>query len=295
LTQTKRSAPARSGNVNGQVVKPYARIETISPERAEKLLAEANVRNRDIRDSRVVHLAEIIKRDEWTLSPDCIAFDLDGVLLNGQHRLSAAVVAEQSIEAVVLRNLPRKSQDIMDDTLRRGLGDALKLRGEVDVFRLAAGIGWYARIIYAEITGTPHYADNARRPSIPQLLAMYDENQGLREGLSVTAPAMRALKLRPGPCLAVWYRLQIIHREEADLFFDKLRSGADLSEGSPILALRRYSEEERNRGRGRVRNPDFRWVAVCFKAWNAWREGRSVKVLSYLYTPTTRETWPEPV
>jgi hypothetical protein len=145
------------------------------------------------------------------------------------------------------------------------------------------------------MTGTPHYADNARRPSIPQLLQVFDENQGLRDGLTKTAPAMRALKLRPGPALSVWYRLSIVHAAEADLFYDKLRSGADLSEGSPILALRRYSQEEINRGRGRQRNPDFRWVAICFKAWNAWREGRSVKVLSYSYTPTTRESWPEPV
>lgn len=292
VTRLKRPSAVRA---NGQVVKPNVRIETVTPERAEKMLLEANVRNRDIRESRVVHLAENIKREEWTLSTDCLGFDLDGVLLNGQHRLAACVASGMPIEVGIFRNLPRKSQDIMDDTLRRGLGDALKLRGEVDVFRLAAGIGWYARIIYAEMTGTPHYADNARRPSIPQLLQVFDENQGLRDGLTKTAPAMRALKLRPGPALSVWYRLSIVHAAEADLFYDKLRSGADLSEGSPILALRRYSQEEINRGRGRQRNPDFRWVAICFKAWNAWREGRSVKVLSYSYTPTTRESWPEPV
>jgi hypothetical protein len=28
---------------------------------------------------------------------------------------------------------------------------------------------------------------------------------------------------------------------------------------------------------------------------NAWREGRSVQVLSYMFTGTTREAWPEPV
>jgi hypothetical protein len=281
--------------LNGQVVKPTCRHEVITPAKAEKILTEANIRNRDLRDSRVVHLVENIKRDEWRLTGDMIVFDLDGVLLNGQHRLAACVLADKPIEVFVARNLPRESQDVMDDTLRRNLGDALRLRGEVDVFRLGAGIAWYARIIYAEITGSPHYADNARRPSIPQLLELFDENQGLRDCLSLSGPAMRALKLRPGPTLACYYRLRLVNATEADLFFDKLRSGADLSENSPILALRHYSEEERNRGRGRVRNPDFRWVAVVFKAWNAWREGRSVKVLSYMYSPTTRETWPEPI
>lgn len=281
--------------LNGQVVKPSSRIETITPAKAEQILAEANIRNRDLRDSRVVHLVEAIKRDEWKLTGDAIVFDLDGVLLNGQHRLAACALAEQSIEVLVLRNVPRESQDVMDDTLRRGLGDALRLRGEHDVFRLGAGIAWYARMVYAEITGVPHYADNARRPSIPQLLALFDENQGLRECLSLSAPAMRALKLRPGPNLACYYRLSLINAEEAALFYDKLKTGEDLPAGSPILALRRYSTEEMIRGRGRARNPDFRWVAVVFKAWNAWREGRPIKVISYVYSPTTRELWPEPI
>jgi hypothetical protein len=280
--------------LNGQVVKPFSRIEVISPAKAAKWLDEANVRNRDLRETRVIHLVESLKRGEWRLTGDAIVFDLDGILLNGQHRLAACVIAELPIEVLVLRNVLRASQDVMDDTLPRRLGDALKLRGERDVFRLGAGVGWYARMIYAEAYGTPHYADNARRPSIPQLLALFDENEGLRDCLSLSRPVMHAVKLRPGPSLAAYYRLSLINDEETALFFDKLRSGADLPEGSPLLALRRYSEGE-IQGRGRSRtNGDFRWVAVTFKAWNAWRDGRDIKLLAYSFTPLTRETWPEP-
>ena len=279
---------------NGQVLKPTTRIETITPARAGRILEDNNIRNRNFRDSRIVHLAEIILRDEWKLSPDAIAFDVDGVLLNGQHRLAACVLADKPIEVVILRNIPRENQDIMDDTLSRRLGDALTLRGETDVHRLGAGIGWYSRIVYAEMRGTPHYADNAKRPSIPQLLTVFDENQGLRDCLSKSAPVMRALKLRPGPLLGTYYRLTLVDMHHTEVFFESLRSGADLSEGSPILALRRYCEEELHRGRGRSRNPDFRWVAITMKAWNAWRENRPVKVLSFIWGPLQREGWPVP-
>ena len=243
----------------------------------------------------VVHLAEIIKREEWRISTDAIGFDLDGVLINGQHRLMAAVVAELPIEVFVARNLPRESQDIIDDTLSRRLGDALRLRGETDVHKLAAGIGWYARITYAEMSNSPHYADNARRPSIPQLLRLFDENQGLRDSLRSVNPTQRALKLRPGPTVAVHYRLSIVDAEQTELFFSKLKTGEMLAARDPILILRRYSQEEIARGRGRVRNPDFRWVAVVIKAWNLWRDGKGADLLRYVYGPTHKEDWPEPI
>jgi hypothetical protein len=294
MTETKQSAARKIVETNGHLVKPTVRIQTITPAQAEKWLAEANIRNRDLRESRIVHLVENIKREEWKLTGDSIVFDLDGVLLNGQHRLSACVLSGEPIECVVLRNIPRENQDVMDDTLSRKLGDALRLRGETDVHRLGAGIAWYQRMVYAEMTGSPFYADNGKRPSIPQLLAVFDENQGLRDCLAPSRPVLRALKLRPGPLLAVWYRLSLVDAQEAEVFFDGLRSGAELAEGSPILALRRYCEQERNVSRARNRNPDFRWVAVVVKAWNAWREARPIKVLSFTYSSTSRESWPEP-
>jgi hypothetical protein len=290
----KRATPAVALS-NGKVVKPSIRIETVSPERAEKILSEQNIRNRDLRQSRVEHLAGIISRDEWKLTGDAIVFDLDGVLLNGQHRLTAAVAAERPIEVAVLRNVPRVNQDVMDDTLSRRLGDALKLRGETDQHALAAGINWFARLLYAEISGAAFYANNAMRPSIPQLLEFYATYPGLKDALVAVRPLIRTLKLRPGPAIAVRYRFEQIDPKHAEAFFDSLRTGASLPEGSPILALRRYVDNERDRTRGSRRvGPDFKWVAVTIKAWNAWREGRPVNVLAYTYTPLTREQWPVP-
>lgn len=281
-------------DLNGKEIKPKSRIETISPARAEKILADQNIRNRDLRESRVTHLAAILDRGEWKLTGDAIVFDLDGVLLNGQHRLAASVAADKPIEVLVLRDIPRENQDVMDDTLSRRLGDALKLRGETDVHKMAAGIGWYARLVYAEITGNAHYANNAMRPSIPQLLQLYAENPRLRDACRDCTAVQRALRLRPGPLVAVWYRLTIVDQMHTEVFFEQLRTGVDLSEGSPILALRHYCENERDRNRGRQKAPDFKWVAVTFKAWNAWREGRSLQTVSYIYTPLSREAWPEP-
>lgn len=286
--------PTSNGKVvNLKTAKPTVRIETITPKKAAEML-QTNTHNRGLRQDRVTRLAGNIDRGEWRLTGAAIVFDLDGVLLDGQHRLEACVAADKPIEVIVLRNLPRENQDVMDDTMVRRLGDALSLRGETDVHRLGGTIAWYARLVYAEITGVPHYANNAVRPSIPQLLQFYADHPGLRDALLSTTPVLRALKLRPSPLGAVWYRFSLIDEEQCALFFDQLRTGANLDEESPILLFRRYCENERD-GRIRRRNPDWRWTAICVKAWNAWREQRPVRALTYVYSPVQKERWPEPV
>jgi hypothetical protein len=279
---------------NGKVIKPTVRIEVIKPEKAIEILDEQNTRNRSLRSSRVTHLAGIIDRGEWRLTGDAIVFDLDGVLLNGQHRLAACGAVGKAIQVLVLRNVPRANQDVMDDTLSRKLGDALHLRGESDQHALASGIGWAARINYAEITGYAHYRNDAARPSIPQLLQFYDAHSDIRDAQLQIRGTVRTLKLRPGPAIGVTWRLNQVDARECALFFENLRTGAMLEEGSAILALRRYCENERDRNRGRKAGPDFKWVAVALKAWNAWREGRPISTLQYNYTPLTKEQWPEP-
>jgi hypothetical protein len=257
------------------------------------MLDEQNIRNRRLRESRVVHLAGIIDRGEWRLTGDAIVFDENGVLLNGQHRLAACGAVGRSITVIVLRNLPQANQDVMDDTLVRRLADALRLRGITDEHALAAGVGWLHRIYYADTQGLIHYRNDAARPSIPQLLKFYDEHDQLQEAMVQMRSLWKPLKLRPGPAIAVRYRLNEIDSAEAALFFDSLKTLVNLPEGSPVLALRRYIDNERDRYR-KSAQPDFKWVAVTFKAWNAWRDGRSLAVLQFSYTPLHKDTWPTP-
>ena len=285
---------AIAAQANGKGLRPASRIEVISPKKAERILEENNVRNRELRESRVATLAAAIKRGEWKLTGDAIVFDVDGVLLNGQHRLAACVVAGMPIEVLVLRNLPAESQDVMDNTLSRRLGDALTLRGEVNVHRLAAGINWYARMVRAEATGNVHPSTEALRPSIPMLLQLFDENQGLRDGVREQSPLYQSgLRLRAGAAIGLWYRLHLIDADDNRIFWDQVRTGANLPEDSPILALRRLSQAERRSTRDR--QPDFRWVAMAIKAWNFWREGRSAKVLTWHGGGGKPEAWPEPI
>ena len=65
-----------------------SRTVTITPKRAAEML-EHNGHNRPLTRTRVREFAEAMKRGDWQLTHQGIAFDTDGQLKDGQHRLAA--------------------------------------------------------------------------------------------------------------------------------------------------------------------------------------------------------------
>jgi len=101
---------------------------------AKKWLA-TNTHNRNISQSRVDTYATDMLADKWHLTHQGIAFDTHGVLMDGQHRLSAVVLAQEvagdekkiSIPMMVTYGVQREAMVAIDGMLVRKIGDQLKL------------------------------------------------------------------------------------------------------------------------------------------------------------------------
>jgi hypothetical protein len=105
-------------------------IETITPKQAEKYL-QFNTSNRNLRNSLVSQYARDMENGVWKLTHQGVAFNCDGTLLDGQHRLSAIVESGVTVQMLVARGVDSKHQLVMDDHAKRSAGDALTLaRGE---------------------------------------------------------------------------------------------------------------------------------------------------------------------
>jgi len=61
------------------------KVEMVTPQLAEKYL-EKNIENRRVREWWVNSLAGAIRRDEWILTHQGIAFDTNNRLIDGQHK-----------------------------------------------------------------------------------------------------------------------------------------------------------------------------------------------------------------
>jgi hypothetical protein len=281
---------------NGQVDpsgKETVRIENITPARAKKWL-EGNVDNRKLRDSRVLHLSKILQLGEWDLTGDAIVFDSEGVLINGQHRLTAIVVTGIPARMVVLRGVPSKAQEVMDQGLSRNLADQLHRRGIPYTHIIAGALNWLYQMKYIEETGNVHYADPSMRPSLRELLQLFDQNLDLVEEAPTIGKLVYYTKVRPGPTLAIKHRLRLIDVEDAELFFQKWQEGTDLERNDPVWRLREWTLNDARTRTTSGRAPSYRYVAYVLKAWNLWREGLPTLRLNWVFSPSKREAWPTP-
>jgi hypothetical protein len=100
----------------------------LTPAAAQRLL-ERNIHNRKISEKVIQKYVAEIKAGEWRLTPGGIGFDDHGVLVDGQHRLSAIVRANQAVPMLITLGLPKACQEKVDRQRRRTLFDALFLAG----------------------------------------------------------------------------------------------------------------------------------------------------------------------
>jgi hypothetical protein len=290
---TEVTANGKVDKVDKSVGKETVRIQTVSPAMAKKWL-EGNVDNRKLRDSRVLHLSKILQLGEWDLTGDAIVFDDQGVLINGQHRLTAIVVTGISARLLILRGVPSKAQEVMDQGLSRNLADQLHRRGVPYTNIISGALNWLYQMKYIEETGNVHYADPSMRPSLRELLQLFDENLDLVEEAPTIGKLVYYTKVRPGPTLGIKHRLYRIDREDTDLFFDKWQTGENLPHNDPVFRLREWSLSDARTRTTSGRAPAYRYVAYVFKAWNLWREGQFTQRLNWVFSPSKREPWPTP-
>lgn len=98
----------------------------VSPALATKWL-ERNTRNRALRDDVVQRYAADMKAGRWMVTGDAIAFDKNGAIVNGQHRLWAVIFAEMTVPMLATFNLEPDVVRVLDDHLKRKLTDIVKI------------------------------------------------------------------------------------------------------------------------------------------------------------------------
>lgn len=214
----------------------------ITPELALHLLAR-NSANRPVTLKTVIKYARSMVKGDWHRTGQAIIFDVNGVLLEGQHRLLAALFSGASFTTYVVTDAPDEADlfAYIDNNKPRDGADALATSGEngqsrhvnsaVKVaIRYDAG-GW-------DITRTPRQMDAEpidvlhyvrAHPNLPEASAMAWGN------------FQKGMKAIGHDGIATFCAWQIIDRygfDELHDFMEPFTTGAELAKDSPILALR---------------------------------------------------------
>ena len=106
------------------------RKETITPELAQEYLKYNTENYRSINKFRVMSYASDMKNGKWQLNGEAIKFDVNGKLIDGQHRLQAIVSAGVPAEMLVIRDV-EEGVNLYGIGSNRSLGQIAKARGIV--------------------------------------------------------------------------------------------------------------------------------------------------------------------
>lgn len=263
-------------------------IEEVDPATATQWLLR-NENPRRMRGPKVKQYAGAMKRGEWVLSNDAITFDRHGRLINGQHRLSAVVMAGITMQFMVMRNSPDGLFDVADSGLGRSMGDRLDQVGETSVHALAGALVVLYRLENVIVPKATWNIPPEIWPSKPQLLELLERYLNVRRSIHVTSPAAKRFRLSRSFCAGFHGYISERSPEDADSFFQLLDSGANLAETSAIYALRRLLERDVIAPR---RMDHERQAAVIVKGWNHWRRGTRLRLMKW--NPEA-ESFPVPI
>lgn len=261
------------GQVSLQVVE-------VSPAQAQKWLDERNKSNRPLRSAKVDTYAEQMKQGRWRSDREPIEFGQDGTLKNGQHRLHAIVQSGCTIRIPIRGNVSNADVVVMDTGLSRVAADVLSMGGYKNATQLAAA----AKLVHLwrtkpSMTMLRSGAKTINNELIEQVVFA---NGGLVDSVEFAKHLAGHFNLIPPSAVAAMhYEVKNKYGQDvANEFFEHLAYGHDLSEGSPILALRNVLLKSQT---AYQKPPTELRMAWTLHAFNKWRSGaNNVKLIKHV-------------
>lgn len=251
-------------------------VEVITPSVAKQML-EGNIDNRKLRSFRVSQYADAIKRGMWDIQNDAITISKTGKLLNGQHRLSAIVEANTSIQCLVLRGVDDETYSSIDSGLARSVNDALSqaMGNGVNVSHISP----IAKMLIAFDCGINIFDTNAM--SLVQRQDIVDYVQKNTEILdwakNIGAKADNAV----GGVRTAWGVFAVLAsakhgRVKVEEFINLVVDGVGLKPGDAPLALRNWLSRQRGQ---LARTATKTNIAVFVGNFNKWMTHEKISVV----------------
>jgi hypothetical protein len=169
------AAIVKNGTPIAEVLAPALRVQEmlVSPEMA-RLWLKNNFRNRRMKEDTIKAYARDMRSGSWVFTHQGIAFNDRDELIDGQHRLSAIVLAGVSVRMMVTFGLPSQidgkeatTMDAVDRGATRSVGDQLKIQHGMEQGGLITAM--------AAALGSVCLGEKTRRLSVGQTLEVYRE------------------------------------------------------------------------------------------------------------------------
>lgn len=250
---------------------------TVSPQLANHLLNNHYRQNRSVKKRVVAKYARDMKAGNWLFTGESIGIDIEGKILDGQHRLMAIRQADINVELPFAFGLPVKAMRAMDSGSSRSYSDYLTItKQKRKSNQLASAI----RYMTIWEMGPADFSSNLRKTlafSSAELDDVFAKHRKLEDFVSNPIYDKNWTGKSRGMFGFIHYLLHQNCPEESQAFIEGLCTGANLPLNSPILNLRERLTATKHERR-EILSTDVKFYLISL-AWNAYLEGREVTYL----------------
>lgn len=258
-----------------------ATIETITPQTAEQYLANQGI-NRVPKKGHIARLAADMKAGRWDMTGEAIKFN-GSTLIDGQHRLRACIESGCEFTTLVVRGLSTDAAKVMDQGVKRGVSDALRMFGNNQTPNTVT-VAACARIMMSlrlrPDTPTAAYNMITHAEIVAEVEANLDQyTEAARYGMlfkswgsSSSAAALAMLATDSG-----------YSYEQLRQYYENVNLGVGLTANDPCLTYRNWISKRPMRARVDA----WTYLSAHVKCFGAFAHGRT---LQKLYTWTGGST-----
>jgi hypothetical protein len=286
-------------------------LVVVTPEFSEYILKRNSENQRNQSKPSTNTYASDMDNDFWAFLGDPIRFDIDGVLVDGQHRAKAVIRSGKPQTMAIVLGLDRKAMRQIDTGRKRSYADTIRMDRDVPnhvgvAATIAAMWYWYSGS-YGD-KNVPRlrntvYSD--RRPSNAQLDRIYDlllDNEldpvaSVREAMRIK---QRIISRCPLTAISVAHMLLgHIDPYTRDTFFTDVYS-MDASKNTSaeyppnLLRDRMMRSAEGNTPSASDTMTRAQWLHLWISAYNGWAAGKTMGNLRKPSIPVKPESWAYP-
>lgn len=257
--------------------KMETKLITITPELASYWLQHRAKPNCRHSDARIKRYSRLMEEGQFLTTHQGLAFDWDGLIHDGYHRLHAIVKYGKPVTVMITFGMDPDSFRALDMGFTRTPGHMLRLEGvEKNPDAVAGGIRLFLR--YNEALEKNNIPLNGAMQT-EMVLAFHEHNPDFAELAQDLLGGSSRWQKFIAPSVGLSFGFIAIKKRNPQVlvqaFLKALGTGADLSTGSPILALRNRLTNARDATTLNVKSEEV--LAMTIRAYNAWVRKRSMK------------------
>lgn len=275
---------------------PWVRWVNITPDMAAKVLADHNGDNRPLDQGTVKHYRDIILAGMWHLTHQGAAFDVRGMLQDGQHRFAAiGEAAKLSPEPVVVPmavfvGMALENFKAIDEGRLRTAQQLFAKDGEKNTTILQTAV----RLVYYHLDGDARRAARLRLPNQVILDEFAANVDAYRDSVRWGAAAARVIRGTSAAALsAAHYLIRRVNGADNDYvvqFFEALTTGwvpgsrIALDDDDPRAAFRNKMaviKDKVTAGQKGERRSALTQVGMIIATWNNMVNSRRIRLLVF--------------